>query len=43
MKIQHIIYVSLGTNKGNKFKNLQNAIDLIADEVGTIQKNIFRL
>ena len=38
MKIQHITYVSLGTNKGNKFKNLQNAIDLIADEVGAIQK-----
>lgn len=38
MKTQHITYISLGTNKGNKFKNLQNAIDLIADEVGAIQK-----
>mgnify|MGYP001449291129 FL=1 len=38
MKTQHITYVSLGTNQGNKFENLQNAIDLIADEVGDIQK-----
>ena len=38
MKTQHITYVSLGTNQGNKFENLQNAIDLISDEVGDIQK-----
>ena len=38
MKIQRIAYLSLGTNQGNKIKNLQNAIDLIADKVGSIQK-----
>tara|TARA_B110000902_G_scaffold226946_1_gene265928 strand:- start:416 stop:1540 length:1125 start_codon:yes stop_codon:yes gene_type:complete len=38
MKIQHITYLSLGTNQGNKIYNLQNAINLIADKVGTIQK-----
>ena len=38
MKIQRITYLSLGTNKGNKFENLQNAINLIDDNVGGIQK-----
>lgn len=38
MKINHVVYLSLGTNKGNKFENLQNAIDLIADQVDAIQK-----
>ena len=38
MKIQHVTYLSLGTNQGNKLENLQNAIDLIADKVGSIQK-----
>jgi len=38
MKIQRITYLSLGTNQGNKIENLQNAIDLIADKVGAIQK-----
>ena len=38
MKIQHITYLSLGTNQGNKLKNLQQAIDLIAEKVGDIQK-----
>jgi deoxyguanosine kinase len=38
MKIQRITYLSLGTNQGNKIYNLQNAINLIADKVGTIQK-----
>ena len=38
MKIQHITYLSLGTNQGNKIENLQNALHLIADEVGAIQK-----
>ena len=38
MKIQHITYLSLGTNQGNKIYNLQNAINLIADKVGAIQK-----
>jgi len=38
LKINHVVYLSLGTNKGNKFENLQNAIDLIADQVDAIQK-----
>tara|TARA_B110000503_G_scaffold118789_1_gene180020 strand:- start:360 stop:1484 length:1125 start_codon:yes stop_codon:yes gene_type:complete len=38
MKIQRITYLSLGTNQGNKIDNLQNAINLIADKVGSIQK-----
>ena len=38
MKIQHITYLSLGTNQGNKLENLQNAINLIDDRVGGIQK-----
>jgi len=38
MKIQRITYLSLGTNQGNKIENLQNAIYLIADKVGAIQK-----
>lgn len=36
MKIQRITYLSLGTNQGNKLKNLQKAIDLIADKVGAV-------
>jgi 2-amino-4-hydroxy-6-hydroxymethyldihydropteridine diphosphokinase len=38
MKTQQITYLSLGTNQGNKLENLQNALYLIDDEVGTIQK-----
>ena len=38
MKTQHITYLSLGTNKGNKLENLQNAINLIDDTVGEILK-----
>jgi 2-amino-4-hydroxy-6-hydroxymethyldihydropteridine diphosphokinase len=38
MKTQHLTYLSLGTNQGNKLENLQNALHLIADKVGTIQK-----
>ena len=38
MKIEHITYLSLGTNQGNKLENLQNAINLIDDSVGGIQK-----
>jgi len=38
MKTQRITYLSLGTNQGNKLENLQNALHLIADKVGTIQK-----
>lgn len=38
MKIQRITYLSLGTNQGNKLENLQQAIYLIDDNVGAIQK-----
>ena len=38
MKILKTIYLSLGTNQGNKLENLQNAIDLIADKVGSVIK-----
>ncbi|MGJ8746088.1 2-amino-4-hydroxy-6-hydroxymethyldihydropteridine diphosphokinase [Polaribacter sp.] len=38
MKIQRITYLSLGTNQGNKLENLQNAINLIDDTIGAIQK-----
>lgn len=38
MKIQRITYLSLGTNQGNKLKNLQDAIQLIAEKVGIVQQ-----
>lgn len=38
MKIQSTTYLSLGTNQGNKLENLQQAINLISDKVGAIQK-----
>ncbi len=38
MKIQRIIYLSLGTNLENKFENLQKTIDLIAETIGDIKK-----
>ncbi|MFT5958855.1 MAG: deoxyguanosine kinase [Polaribacter sp.] len=38
MKIQHVTYLSLGTNQGNKLENLQKAINLISDKVGAVQK-----
>ncbi|MGK0413486.1 MAG: deoxyguanosine kinase [Polaribacter sp.] len=38
MKIDHVVYLSLGTNQGNKLENLQNAIDLIAAQVKSIHK-----
>ncbi|WP_369048433.1 2-amino-4-hydroxy-6-hydroxymethyldihydropteridine diphosphokinase [Tenacibaculum sp. UWU-22] len=37
MKIQHIAYLSLGSNQGNRLENLQKAVDLIANKIGTIQ------
>lgn len=37
MKIQRITYLSLGTNQGNKLLNLQDAINLIAEKVGSVQ------
>ncbi len=38
MKIQRITYLSIGTNQGNKLENIQSAINLIADQIGSIQK-----
>ncbi|CAM1373214.1 2-amino-4-hydroxy-6-hydroxymethyldihydropteridine diphosphokinase [Tenacibaculum xiamenense] len=38
MKIQRITYLSLGTNQGDKLKNLQNAVNLIADKIGSVLK-----
>lgn len=38
MKIQRIIYLSLGSNQGDKLEKLQNAIDLIAQNIGAILK-----
>ena len=36
MKIQRITYLSLGSNQGDKFNNLQKAIHLIAEKIGPI-------
>ncbi|NVK53956.1 MAG: 2-amino-4-hydroxy-6-hydroxymethyldihydropteridine diphosphokinase [Flavobacteriaceae bacterium] len=36
MKIQRIIYLSLGSNQGNKLENLQKAVNLIAQKIGAI-------
>jgi 2-amino-4-hydroxy-6-hydroxymethyldihydropteridine diphosphokinase len=38
MKIQRIIYLSLGSNQGNKLDNLQSSINLIAQKIGAILK-----
>ncbi len=38
MKIQRVTYLSLGSNQGNKLKNLQEAIYLIAEKIGPILK-----
>ena len=38
MKIQRITYLSLGTNQGNKLDNLQNTINTISDEIGSVLK-----
>tara|TARA_R110001592_G_scaffold119736_2_gene323121 strand:- start:4145 stop:5269 length:1125 start_codon:yes stop_codon:yes gene_type:complete len=38
MKIQRITYLSLGSNQGDKFNNLQKAIYLIAEKIGPISK-----
>ncbi len=38
MKIQRITYLSLGSNQGDKLKNLQKAIYLIAEKVGPVLK-----
>lgn len=36
-KEQHIVYLSLGTNLGDKFRNLQDALDEIALRVGSVE------
>ncbi|MBT8317362.1 MAG: 2-amino-4-hydroxy-6-hydroxymethyldihydropteridine diphosphokinase [Lutibacter sp.] len=38
MQIKRTTYLSLGTNLGNKFENLQQAVDLVADEIGSVLK-----
>lgn len=38
MKIQRITYLSIGTNKGDKLENIQNAINIIADKIGAVLK-----
>jgi len=38
MHILRTTYLSLGSNQGNKLENLQKAIDLIAENIGSIQK-----
>ncbi|WKD85017.1 Deoxyguanosine kinase [Polaribacter huanghezhanensis] len=38
MKIQRITYLSLGSNQGDKLKNLQEAIYLIAEKIGPVLK-----
>ena len=38
MKIQRIIYLSLGSNQGQKKDNLQSAIDKIAESIGIVLK-----
>lgn len=38
MQLKRTTYLSLGTNLGNKFENLQQAVDLVADEIGSVLK-----
>lgn len=38
MKIQRVIYLSLGSNQGKKRNNLQKAVNKIAESIGGIQK-----
>ncbi|MFT4576970.1 MAG: deoxyguanosine kinase [Polaribacter sp.] len=38
MKTQRIIYLSLGSNQGNKLEHLQDSIHLIAQKIGAILK-----
>ena len=38
MKIQRIIYLSLGSNQGEKLENLQNSLHAIAQKIGAIHK-----
>jgi 2-amino-4-hydroxy-6-hydroxymethyldihydropteridine diphosphokinase len=36
MKSQHQVVLSLGSNQGNRLENIENCIDLIHQEVGTV-------
>jgi deoxyguanosine kinase len=36
MKVQHQVVLSLGSNQGNRLENIENCIDLIHQEVGTV-------
>ncbi|MBD44249.1 MAG: 2-amino-4-hydroxy-6-hydroxymethyldihydropteridine diphosphokinase [Flavobacteriaceae bacterium] len=38
MKTNHKIFLSLGSNLGNKFENLQLAVNAIFEEIGSIKK-----
>ena len=38
MKIQRLTYLSLGSNQGDKLKNLQKAINEIAENIGAIHR-----
>ena len=38
MQILRQTYLSLGSNQGNKLENLQQAIDLIAEKIGAVEK-----
>lgn len=38
MQILRPTYLSLGSNQGNKLENLQQAVDLIAEKIGAINK-----
>ncbi len=36
MEIEKIIYLSIGTNQGDRLANLKNAINMIAERVGSV-------
>lgn len=36
MKLLQKIFISLGTNQGNRLQNLQNAVDLIYEQIGSV-------
>ena len=38
MKILRTTYLSLGSNLGNKFDNLQRAVNLIGQNIGRVTK-----
>jgi len=38
MQILRTTYLSLGSNQGNKIENLQEAVDLVAEKIGSVHK-----